>query len=185
MKREKLQELGLNDEQVNSVMAIHSAELNDVRAKQTAAEQERDSLKSQLDANQEDLKKFKESQKDSEELQSKLDDLQSKFDETKQNAANELNEVKKSSAIDMELMKAGARNPKAIKALLDSDAIKLDDDGIHGLKDQLDAVKESDGYLFESKEPDKPNPFPKGNPNGGAPVQQDEVAKALGLKTNK
>ncbi|KAF0353804.1 capsid protein [Pediococcus acidilactici] len=182
MKREDLQGLGLSDEQVNSVMAKHSAELNDMRTKLTSAEQERDSFKGQLESNQSELAKFKDSQKDNEALQDQLKELQGKFDKVSESSANELAQVRKESAIDLELVKSGARNPKAVKALLDNDAIKLDDEGIHGLNDQLEGLKESDGYLFEGKEPDKPNPFADGNPSGGTPANDNKLAEALGLK---
>ncbi|KAF0340600.1 phage scaffolding protein [Pediococcus acidilactici] len=182
MKREDLQGLGLSDEQVNSVMAKHSAELNDMRTKLTSAEQERDSLKGQLESNQSELAKFKDSQKDNEALQDQLKELQGKFDEVSEQSANELAQVRKESAIDLALVKSGARNPKAVKALLDNNAIKLDDEGMHGLNDQLESLKESDGYLFEGKEPDKPNPFAGGNPSGGTPANDNKLAEALGLK---
>ena len=50
------------------------------------------------------------------------------------------------------LREAKVRNPKAVKALLDADAIKLDGDKLLGLDDQLGALKESDAYLFASDE---------------------------------
>lgn len=182
MRREDLQELGLSDEQVNGVMAKHSAELNDMRTKLTSAEQERDSFKGQLESNQSELAKFKDSQKDNEALQDQLKELQSKFDEVSEQSTNELAQVRKESAIDLVLVKSGARNPKAVKALLDNDAIKLDDEGMHGLSDQLDSLKESDGYLFEGKELDKPKPFAGGNPSGGTPANDNKLAEVLGLK---
>src|SRR5690606_7427734 len=43
---------------------------------------------------------------------------------------------------------AKVRNPKAVKALLDAENIKLDGDKLLGLDDQLSALKESDAYLF-------------------------------------
>lgn len=185
MKRESLQGLGLSDEQVDNVMAMHSSELNDIRSNLTAAEQERDSFKNQLESNQTELAKLKDSQKDNEELQSQLDDLQGKFDESSSKASNELEQVRKESAIDLELVKSGARNPKAVKALLDNDSVKFDDDGIHGLSDQLDKLKESEAYLFETGDAGKPNPFPKGNPSGGVPANENKLAEVLGIKTEK
>ena len=50
------------------------------------------------------------------------------------------------------LRDAKVRNPKAVKALLDSENIKLDGDKLLGLDDQLGALKESDAYLFASEE---------------------------------
>ena len=60
----------------------------------------------------------------------------------------DLADVKKTAAVDMAIMQAKGRNPKAIKALLDMDKIKLKDDGtLEGF--DLEGLKKSDGYLFD------------------------------------
>lgn len=59
--------------------------------------------------------------------------------------------VKKDAAIDAAILQAKGRNPKAIKALLDMDKIKLKEDGsLEGL--DLDGLKKSEGYLFDIAE---------------------------------
>jgi len=58
-----------------------------------------------------------------------------------------LAETAKNNAVDMAILKAGGKNSKAIKALLEMDKISLEEDGtIEGL--DLDALKKSDDYLF-------------------------------------
>ncbi|RLJ90127.1 phage scaffolding protein [Planococcus citreus] len=47
---------------------------------------------------------------------------------------------------------AKAKNPRAVKALLDAEQIKLDGEKLLGLDDQLSALKESDAYLFAEEE---------------------------------
>lgn len=42
-------------------------------------------------------------------------------------------------------------NNKAIKALLDMEAIKYENDNLVGLDEQLKALRESDSYLFKQK----------------------------------
>ena len=43
---------------------------------------------------------------------------------------------------------------KAVISLIDTDKVSVKKDGtLDGLTDQLDAVKKSDGYLFETDEP--------------------------------
>ena len=57
-------------------------------------------------------------------------------------------ETKRDAAVDLAIMQAKGRNVKAIRALLDLDRVKLKKDGtLEGLN--LEAVKKSDGYLFE------------------------------------
>lgn len=59
-------------------------------------------------------------------------------------------------ALESALSDAGVRNAKAVKALLDIEKIKLNSDKLSGLKEQLEALKISDGYLFNR--PKKVNP---------------------------
>lgn len=50
----------------------------------------------------------------------------------------------------MAILQAKGKNPKAIKALLDMDKITLKDDGtLDGF--DLEALKKSDGYLFDTE----------------------------------
>lgn len=63
--------------------------------------------------------------------------------------------VKLDSAINMALVEAKAKNPKLAKAALDMSVIKLDGENLMGLSEQLDKLKESDGYLFDTEKPDE------------------------------
>lgn len=66
--------------------------------------------------------------------------------EKKYNA--DMADIKKNAAVDMAILKAGGRNAKAIKALLDMDKIKLKDDGtLEGI--DIEGLKKSDSYLFD------------------------------------
>lgn len=67
--------------------------------------------------------------------------------ETKYNT--DLAAAKLNNAVDLELVARKAKNPKLAKAALDMSIIKLDGDNLIGLSEQLDKLKESDGYLFE------------------------------------
>lgn len=73
--------------------------------------------------------------------------------ETKYNT--DLAAAKLNSAVDLELVARKAKNPKLAKAALDMSIIKLDGDKLIGLSEQLDKLKESDGYLFEVEEENK------------------------------
>ena len=190
MKREELKEIGLTDEQIGSVMALHGVTVNELNSRVSTAEQQATQYQEQLEKNQNELNDFKANAKGNEDLTKQLEDLQSKFDETKTSSEQQIADLKKSSAIDLALTQAGAKNIKAAKALLDGESLKLTDEGLKGLDDQLAALKESDGYLFGSNEPIPPNPEGKkatfgGNPSSGQNVEEDAFAKALGVLPNK
>jgi small-conductance mechanosensitive channel len=55
-------------------------------------------------------------------------------------------------AVERALAAAKAKNPKAVKALLDMAKVKLDGEQLLGLDDQLKELQKSDAYLFGSSE---------------------------------
>lgn len=190
MKREELKELGLTDEQIGSIMALHGVTVNELNSRVSTAEQQAAQYQEQLEKNQNELNDFKANAKGNEDLTKQLEDLQSKFDEIKTSSEQQIADLKKSSAIDLALTQAGAKNIKAAKALLDGESLELTDEGLKGLDEQLAALKESDGYLFGQSEQVPPNPDGKkatfgGNPSSGQNVEEDVFAKALGVLPNK
>ncbi|WP_342512260.1 phage scaffolding protein [Sporosarcina sp. FSL K6-1522] len=179
MNREALKEMGLTDEQIDKVMASHGSVVNATKGELTAMTTERDDLKGQLtdrDTQLEELRKI-----DAEGLQQKITELQSANETTK----SEYEEKLHNQAFDFKLQEAltGAkvRNPKALKALLDVEKIKLDGETLLGLDDQLKTLKESDDYLFESGEtpPNSPAIVTPGNPNGGENTPDDPFAAKM------
>ena len=101
MKREQLKELGLTDEQVNSVMGLHGQTVTELNKTLATAEQERDQFKEQLDSNQTELDALKESAKGNEELTQQLAELQEKFDSVKNDSETKLAEQQKDFAIKL------------------------------------------------------------------------------------
>ena len=166
MNREFLRSLELEDGVVESIMAKHGAtikELNDqVETQKTKAE----TLENQINERDTDLNTLREQLKDHEGANTELEELQSKYDEETQKLQSQLEHNKKMNEIRLAINKSGARNEKAILALLDLEEVKVNDDGVQGLKEQIDSIKESDNYLFETVENKKPNIVAGGNPQG-------------------
>lgn len=70
--------------------------------------------------------------------------------ETKYNT--DIEAAKVDSLLTDALHAAKARNPKMVKKMLDLSLIKRDGEKLLGLTEQLDSLKESDGYAFETEE---------------------------------
>lgn len=84
----------------------------------------------------------------------RIEALEHERDELMRVHAQELAAVKRSAAIELALASAGARNRKAVRALLREDAVTLDEDGVpQGLEEQIGAIRASDPYLFYGTEP--------------------------------
>lgn len=170
MKREQLKELGLSDEQIESVIGLHGKTVSDITSQLKTAQDEAKQYQDQLTANQSELNALKDSAKGNEELTNQLADLQAKFDDAQANSQNTIATLKKESAIDVALLKAGAKNSKAAKALLDAEKIELAEDGtIKGLDEQLETIRTENDFLFQPAEPQeqgKPKIVNPGNPKG-------------------
>lgn len=78
---------------------------------------------------------------DVEKLKGDMAALQTKYD-------NDLAAAKLDNALNLALMEAKAKDPKLVKALLDMSIIKQDGETLLGLKDQLENIATSHGYLF-------------------------------------
>jgi hypothetical protein len=110
-------------------------------------------LKQQLkdrDAQLEDLSKKATGNED---LLKQINDLQESNKQTALDYQAKLDKQAFDFSLEKALADAKAKNPKAVKALLNTEVIKLDGDKLLGLEEQLKALQESDGYLFGSGEP--------------------------------
>lgn len=170
MNREFLKGLGLEDDAIDKVMAEHGKTVNATKQELTNVTTDRDGLKEQLTERDTQLEKL--SKVDAKGLQAEIERLKG------ENATQAFD-----FSLEKALTGAKVRNPKALKALLDSDVLKLDGDKILGLDGQLEAIKESDPYLFESEEaptppPNTPNIVAGGNPKGGsASLTKEQIMK--------
>ena len=78
-----------------------------------------------------------------------------KAQQMQQEANQKVEAVRFDYALKAALTAAKAKNPELVAKSINRDALKLTDAGLVGLEEQLKALKESDGYLFEG---DKPAP---------------------------
>lgn len=145
MKREFLtSELGLPKEVTDKIMAQYGESVNGLREKVQAVQNE----KKQLAAELSDLK---ECSKNNAELREKVQTLENEKTQLLKDfetAKATLADTKISNEIAMTLSAAGAKNVKAVSALLDKSTISVDEEGVHGLAEQIDAIKRDSGYLF-------------------------------------
>lgn len=91
----------------------------------------------------------------------------------------EMQQLKLDNAIDNALAAAGARNNKAVRALLDLSGVQLGEDGqLNGWQEQLEALQKSDGYLFAKTQPgDNMRGFQPAAGNGNVPQGQVDMRK--------
>ena len=160
MQKESLTQLGLTNEQAESVLTLHA----------------------------ETLKTFVPRELFEQAL------AQNKADAEK--AVQALEAQKKEMTISMQLAQSGAKNPQLVMQVLDFEKISMEGGKLAGLDEQLESLKQTDGYLFnphlEGREPygsakgspDKGNPFSKGSFNltGQCQLIKDNPELAAQLK---
>jgi small-conductance mechanosensitive channel len=153
MKREDLISWGLTDEQVKKVMAGLDGDFV-TKTRFNEANEENKTLKQSVSDRDKQLNDLKKSSGGNAELKAQIEELQKKNTEQAKAHAAEMAQLKLDNAVDTALTAAGAKNSKAVKALLDMSKVKLGEDGkLSGWDEQISAVQKSDSYLFNAKQP--------------------------------
>lgn len=182
MKREDLKKLGLEDEAIESVMKLHGQTVNGLQEQVTALQASEANLKSQNEKHEKDLKTLQKDNDDNETLKQTIKDLQKQNADAKAGYEEQLVGMQRDSAIEKALATSGAKNTKAVKALLDADKIVFKDGELSGLAEQLEAYKQSDPYMFDLGT--KPEGY---EPAGGSPAKtyssMEEAIKADDLES--
>lgn len=150
-----------------------------------AVNNEKKELKSQLDERDQQLSTLQKQAKGNEELQNAIEQLQEENKKVSEEYQQKLEKQAFDFALESALRDAKARNIKSVKANLNVEDLKLAGDKVIGLDEQLAALKESDGYLFETENESPPGlagrqPHGTGNsvanlPTAKNPFSQDHL----------
>lgn len=151
MKKEDLIALGLTEEQAKKVL---DAVKDYVPKTQLAeVERERDGLKATVTERDTQLETLKKSSGDNETLQKQIADLQKANEDQQKAHEAEITQLRLDNAVEAAILAAGAKNVKAVRALMDIDKLRLEKDGtVTGLSDQIKAIQKSDAYMFAEKQ---------------------------------
>ncbi|MDU4596451.1 phage scaffolding protein [Clostridium botulinum] len=115
-------------------------------------------LQAQIKERDKQLKDLSSKVGDNEELKNQIEELQNTNKTAKEEYEGKISKMQFNYAIEKTLEKAGAKNSKAVEALLDREKIKLDGETLIGLEDQINNLKESDPYLFGEDKIISPKP---------------------------
>lgn len=177
--KEILKAQSLTDEQINNITAkmkeekIYTTSLENADERYTKLKSQKADLDEQIKAANTTITELKKNNKNNEALQKAIQDHEATIENLKKESAQK----DFNYALDSALKDNKCKNAKALKALLDLDNIKFNEGKLEGLEGQLTALKESDGYLFDTSNPAPGNTGGTGNHprvGGGA----GEVTKA-------
>lgn len=152
MERKFLEELGLDKEAIDKIMAQHG---KDIEAHKTTAEnaaKDRDTYKGQLDEVSKKLKAFEGV--DVDKLKGEIETLKTDIATKEADFQSQLADRDFQALLTAGITEAKGKNPKAIAALLDIEALKASKNQKEDTAAAIKALAESDAYLFG--EADKP-----------------------------
>lgn len=179
MTKEELVALGLTEEQASTVLEsykgyVPKSRFDEVNNAKKAAE---DTIK----ARDEQLEALKKSSGDAEALKTEIAKLQNENKANADRYAAEIKAMQINSAVEKELTAAGAKNLKAVKALLaDLDKAELDGETVKGLADQIKKLKDAEDtkFLFGDQAPGFKGAKAGSEPKGGAgAITKESFAK--------
>lgn len=153
MSKEKLLELGLTEEQAGKVLDVFKDSIPRTRLNEALdAKKHADSVIAERDKQLEELKK---SMGDNDALKKQIETLQNENKTAKAKYEADLKNIQINGAVEKALLSAGAKNLKAVKALLSLDNPEFDGENIKGLADQIKALQAADDSKFLFSEPQK------------------------------
>lgn len=171
MKREFLQNFKVGDqplpkEVIDAIMAENGRDIEAAKAKGAEPYADYNHIKEQLTQAQNALEQFKDV--DVTELQGKVSDLQKALADKDKEWQAKMDAQAFEGRIKDAITAAKGKNPKAVAALLDMDALKASKNQDADIKAALEALKKESGYLFEDEA--TPPPYSQGAGKGTPPA---------------
>ncbi len=177
MKKDEFVKLGISEDLAAKAEAASAEELKGYIPKERFNEvnNEKKELEKTLSERDGQLETLKQSAGSVEDMKKQIAELQAENKSKDEAHAAELAKLKLDNAVDTALAAAGAKNIKAVKALLALEKAEAADDGtVKGLAEQIAALQKSDEYLFETKDNNirikGAKPGETGNENGDKTV---------------
>lgn len=189
MERKFLEELGLDKEAVEKIMAQHGKDIEAHKAAAETAAKDRDTYKGQLEEVSNKLQTF--AGVDIEALRGEVETLKKDMAAKEADFQSQLADRDFQSLLMAGITEAKGKNPKAIAALLDIDALKASKNQKEDTAAAIKALAESDAYLFGDS---STNTTPAKVKTGGEHTENNETSsdpfvaaamKGAGLSTGK
>lgn len=147
MKRKFLEDLGLETDAIEKIMAEAGKDVTSLKARV-------DDLTEQIN-----VKDTTISEKNNKIAELEKVDVEaikkSEYERGKTEGSKEIEVFKKQNALDKALSKYKAKDTSILSKMLDMEKVKYNDkfEIVEGLEDQINSIKESHGYLFDNDKP--------------------------------
>ncbi len=180
MKKEEFIALGISEDLASKAETASLKELGGYveKSKYDEAVEENKTLKTSVSDRDKQLETLKASAGDNEELKKQIETMKQQNADQEKAHKEELAQLRLDNAMDAALIAAGAKNNRAVKALLDVSKVKLGGDGkLTGWDDQIKAIQKSDAYLFNAKQQNTFRGFQPGASGDNKPGANVDMSK--------
>lgn len=174
MTKEQLKALGVTEELAIKIAEESKKELEGYieKSKYSELEAEKNQLTESQKTLAKQLEEVKKNSGDNAELKKQIEEMQNTNKAKEKEYKDNLAKIKLDNAVEIALMSSGAKNSKAVKALLNLEKAVLGEDGkITGLEEQIKVLKtaEDSSFLF-AENPKVKGANPAGNPGKGGDI---------------
>ena len=181
---EKLKSKNFELEEIDKKISAEIGKAFVSKADFNAKNEEKKAIAEQLENANKQIEEFKGMDIDG--IKKAADDWKLKAEQAQKDAEAKITAMQFDHALDGALSGAKAKNAKAVKALLDMEGLKMNNGEIVGLNEQLEKVKEENGYLFDDDTAEQKPKFAGTTPGASTPALADgfiaSARKAAGLK---
>lgn len=155
MKRKFLEDLGLEKEVIDKIMAENGNDVNAAKADLENAKQQLEAANAQIQERENQLEELKKSSGDNAGLAKQIADLQAENKAAREKFESDMKDLKLNTAIKVHI--AGKVHDEDIVAgLFDKSKLIMQDDGtVTGLDEQEKNMREAKGFLFKDLAPEK------------------------------
>ena len=180
MKKAEFVALGISEELATKAEKASLEELKGYveKSKHDEVVEENRTLKTSVSDRDKQLETLKASAGDNEELKKQIEDMKKQNADQEKAHKAEMAQLRLDNAIGAALTAAGAKNGRAVKALIDVSRVKLGEDGkLTGWDDQIKAIQKSDAYLFNVQQKNTFRGFQPGASGDNRPGTDVDMSK--------
>ncbi|MGL5479953.1 MAG: phage scaffolding protein [Clostridium sp.] len=159
MINEILTSCGIESEKASEIVKamaeakVYTTKLDNVDVRYNKLKEQNKELDSQVKEYSSQLEGLSKNNKDNQELIKQIEQLQLSNKQTQEAYDNKIKAMEFDYALDSALSMAKCKNKMALKALLDLESINYQEGKLEGLEGQINALKDTDSYLFEETTP--------------------------------
>ena len=155
MLKDILKKQGLEDQVIENIFSdmaegkVYITKEQNIEERYSKVKNQKNELDKQLADRDKRIEELMKNNSSNTELLNQLEALKQENLNSKNEYESKISKLEFNYALDKALLGAKCRNTTALKALLRLDDIKMNEGKLEGLEEQLETLRENDGYLFE------------------------------------